>query len=119
MAAEAAPASTLPPPPDSPACRHPRGCPVATVTDPKPETKDRRPNSSAFKVVPETREQRDRVRAAAADFGKTLDRSAPLTREGLRAMAVGLLTGLGLGEEYLGFAMVAVSNEFWREQVQA
>jgi geranylgeranyl diphosphate synthase, type II len=92
---------------------------VATVTDPKPETKDRRPNSSAFKVVPETRELRDRVRAAAADFGKTLDRSAPLTREGLRAMAAGLLTRLGLDEQYLGFAMVAVSNEFWREQVQA
>jgi geranylgeranyl pyrophosphate synthase len=92
---------------------------VATVTDTKPETKDRRPNSSAFKVVPETRELRDRVRAAAADFGRSLDRSAPLTREGLRAMAAGLLTQLGLGEQYLGFAMVAISNEFWRQQVQA
>jgi geranylgeranyl diphosphate synthase, type II len=92
---------------------------VATVTSPKPETKDKRPNSSAFKVVPETRELRDRVRAAAAEFGKTLDRSVPLTREVLRTMSAGLLTRLGLDEQYLGFAMVAVSNEFWREQVQA
>ncbi|HKI37676.1 MAG TPA: polyprenyl synthetase family protein [Gemmataceae bacterium] len=91
---------------------------MATVAE-KPETKDKRPNSSAFKVVPETRELRDRVRAAAAEFGQSLDRSAPLTRESLRALAAGLLERLGLGEQYLGFAMVAVSNEFWREQVQA
>src|SRR5262252_1943304 len=34
-------------------------------------------------------------------------------------MAEGLLRGMGLGEQYLGFAMVCLSNEFWREQVQA
>jgi geranylgeranyl pyrophosphate synthase len=92
---------------------------VATVADPTPQTKDKRPNSSAFKVVPETRDLRDRVRAAAADFGRALDRSAPLTKEGLRAMAAELLKRLGLDEQYLGFAMVALSNEFWREQVRA
>ena len=92
---------------------------MSILADAKPETKDKRPNSSAFKVVPQTRELRDQVRAAAADLGRTLDRSAPLTREGLRAMAAGLLNRLGLDEQYLGFAMVAVSNEFWREQVQA
>src|SRR6202022_1047589 len=48
----------------------PRGCPVATVADQTPQTKDKRPNSSAFKVVPETRDLRDRVRAAAADCGR-------------------------------------------------
>src|SRR5207237_1508378 len=69
--------------------------------------------------VPETRELRDRVRVAAADFGKSLDRSRPLTRQGLREMAEGLLQRLGLGEQYLGFTMVAITNEFWREQVSA
>jgi geranylgeranyl pyrophosphate synthase len=92
---------------------------VATAADLTPQNKDKRPNSSAFKVVPETREVRDRVRSAAADLGRTLDRSAPLTKEGLRTMATDLLARLGMGEEHLGFAMVAVSNEFWREQVQA
>ncbi len=90
---------------------------MATVASPQPETK--RPNSSAFKAVPETRELRDRVRTAAADMGKSLNRSVPLTRDCLKAMAGELLTRLGLGEHYLGFAMVALSNEFWREQVQA
>ncbi len=92
---------------------------MATATDTRPDTKDKRPNSSAFKVVPETRELRDRVRAAAAELGKAMDRSVPLTKEALRAMAAALLAQLGLGEQYLGFAMVALSNEFWREQVQA
>src|SRR5262245_62791056 len=34
-------------------------------------------------------------------------------------MAEDLLKQLGLGEQYLGFMMVCISNEFWREQVQA
>ncbi len=92
---------------------------MSILADAKPETKDKRPNSSAFKMVPETRDLRDRVRAAAAELGGALDRSAPLTRDSLRAIAAELLHRLGLGEQYLGFAMVAVSNEFWREQVQA
>jgi geranylgeranyl pyrophosphate synthase len=92
---------------------------VAIAAGPKAETKDKRPNSSAFKVVPETRELRDRVRVAAADFGKTLDRQRPLTKQGLREMAEGLLQRMGLSEQYLGFTMVAITNEFWREQVSA
>src|SRR5262249_50228302 len=60
-----------------------------------------------------------RVRAEAAVFGKTLDRSKPLTRQRLQQMAEDLLRHMGLGEQYLGFTMVAISNEFWREQVQA
>jgi geranylgeranyl pyrophosphate synthase len=83
------------------------------------EKKDKRLNSAHLKVVPETRELRDRVRAEAARLGKTLDRSRPLTRAALRELAEGLLKQMGLGEQYTGFAMVVVSNEFWREQVQA
>jgi geranylgeranyl pyrophosphate synthase len=92
---------------------------VATATEPQPATKSKRPNTAPFKVVPETRELRDHIRAAAADFGKAVDRSKPLTREALQGMAEVLLRGMGLGEQYLGFTMVAITNEFWREQVQA
>src|SRR5207248_10116304 len=93
---------------------------VATTAAEVPTVKkDKRPSTAHFKIVPETRELRDRVRAAAADFGKTLDRSTPLTRPGLQKKAEELLSGLGLGEQYLGFTMVALTNEFWREQVQA
>lgn len=96
---------------------------VATVAEPtiEPTTpkKDRRPSTSHLKLVPESRELRDRVRAEAAILGKALDRSVPLTKQGLRELAEGLLRHMGLGEQFLGFTMVALSNEFWREQVQA
>jgi geranylgeranyl pyrophosphate synthase len=92
---------------------------VAPASNPPAGVKDRRPNTSAFKLVPETREQRDRVRAAATRYGQALDRSRPLIKEDLQARAEAMLAELGLGPQYLGFAMVALSNEFWREQVQA
>jgi len=92
---------------------------VSPAAEAKVETKEKRASTSHLKIVPETRELRDRVRAAAAELGKTLDRGKPLTRPGLQKMAEDLLRQLGLGEQYLGFTMVAISNEFWREQVQA
>ena len=89
------------------------------VEEPRVEKKEKRPSTAHFKVVPETREVRDRVRAEAARFGKTLDRSKPLTRPVLQGMGEELLRSMGLAEQYLGFTMVCISNEFWREQVQA
>lgn len=62
---------------------------------------------------------RDRIRSAAVDYGRTLDRSKPLSRQSLQQMAEELLQQLGLGEQYLGFTMVMISNEFWRDQVAA
>lgn len=82
-------------------------------------TKPPKLNSAAFKAVPETRETRDRIRAAVEAFCKTIDKSKPLTRESTKEMAERVLKSLGLGEQYLGFTMVMLSNEFWREQVAA
>ena len=96
---------------------------MATVAEPIAEPaapkKDKRPSTSHLKVVPDTRELRDRIRTEAGILGKTLNRSVPLTKQGLRELAEGLLKHMGLGEQYLGFTMVALTNEFWREQVQA
>jgi geranylgeranyl pyrophosphate synthase len=92
---------------------------VATAVETPPDKKSKKPNTAHLKLVPETRELRDRIRAEAARFGQTLDRSRPLTRPGLQQMGEDLLKATGLGEQYLGFTMVAISNEFWREQVQA
>jgi geranylgeranyl pyrophosphate synthase len=92
---------------------------VATVVETKAEKKDKRPNTAHLKLVPETRELRDRVRTEAARRGQRFDRSRPLTRASLQQMGEELLRGMGLGEQYLGFSMVCLSNEFWREQVQA
>jgi geranylgeranyl pyrophosphate synthase len=92
---------------------------VATAAEARAEKKPTRPSTAHLKAVPETRELRDRVRAAAAELGKHLDRSVPLTRPVLQHMGEQMLLRMGLGEQYLGFTMVAISNEFWREQVQA
>ncbi len=92
---------------------------MATAAEPQVEKKDKRPSTSHLKVVPETRALRDRVRAEAARVGQGFDRARPLTKQALQAMAELLLRDMGLGEQYLGFTMVALSNEFWREQVQA
>lgn len=85
----------------------------------EPRASSKRPSTAHLKLVPETREMRDRVRAAAQQFSPAMDRSKPLTRPSLQKMAEDLLQRQGLGEQYLGFTMVALSNEFWREQLQA
>jgi len=90
-------------------------------TPPKapPEPKSKKNSTSHLKVVPETRELRDRIRDAAAQLVKTIDRSRPLDREAGKFHAEALLKSMGLGEQYMGFALVAVANEFWRDQVAA
>jgi geranylgeranyl diphosphate synthase, type II len=92
---------------------------VAIAAEPQAEKKPARPNSSAFKVVPETRELRDRIRAEAGRFAAPLDRSKTFTRDELRKLSEEMLRQMGLNEQYLGFTMVCIANEFWREQVQA
>lgn len=92
---------------------------MATVAEPAAEKKDKRPSTSHLKAVPETRAERDRVRAEAHRFGQTLDRSKSLTKQALQKMGEDLLRSMELGEQYLGFAMVAISNEFWRDQVSS
>jgi geranylgeranyl diphosphate synthase type II len=92
---------------------------VATAVLPQTEKKDKRASTAHLKIVPETRELRDRIRAEAARWGQTLDRSAPLTKANLQKMGEEFLQRMGLGEQYLGFTLVALTNEFWREQVQA
>jgi geranylgeranyl diphosphate synthase type II len=92
---------------------------VASAAETQADKKEKRPNSAHLKVVPETRELRDRVRAEAGRFAAVIDRAKPLTRPELRQHAEELLRAMDLTEQYLGFTMVCLANEFWREQVQA
>ena len=92
---------------------------MASAVETEVVKKPKRPSTAHFKSVPQTREMRDRVRAEAARMGQSFDRSKPLTKDGLQRLGEKLLAEMALAEEYLGFAMVCLSNEFWREQVQA
>lgn len=76
-------------------------------------------STAAFKVVPETRSLRDRIRAAASERARSFDRALPLTKDQTQAAAETILRQLELGEQYLGFTMVMLTNEFWKEQVAA
>jgi len=82
-------------------------------------TKPPKLNTAAFKSVPETRELRDTIRSAVQEYCATLDKSKPLSREFIKDAAETLLKKFHLGEHYLGFTMVMLTNEFWREQVAA
>jgi geranylgeranyl diphosphate synthase, type II len=84
-----------------------------------PEPKSKKAPTAAFKVIPETRPLRDRIREAAGEYVRTLDKAKPLTRDDFRAHSETLLKQLGLGEQYMGFTLVCIANEFWREQVAA
>jgi geranylgeranyl diphosphate synthase, type II len=86
------------------------------VAPPEPKSKK---STAHLKIIPETRDLRDRIRAAAHDYVQQLDKSRPLTKEDGRRYTEDFLSRMGLGEQYTGFAMVAIANEFWREQVAA
>jgi len=76
-------------------------------------------DADAIKTVPPVAEVRERIRRRAAETAASLDRARPLKRPALEALARTILDGLELPPGYLGFAMVALSNEFWRPQFAA
>ena len=85
-----------------------------------PAEKSKKPNPTAhLKTVPEERVMRDLIRAEAFQFAKSIDRSKQMTKPALLKLGEELLKQTGLDQQYLGFTVVAISNEFWREQVSA
>lgn len=68
--------------------------------------------------VPADRTTREALRRLAAQSADTAS-AAPPDRETLAARAASLLDQLALPTAYLGYAMVVVSNAFWRERFQA
>ena len=93
---------------------------MATAVETPREPNIVKPAASAhFKLVPDTRALRDQVRAEAARRAKSFDRTTPLTKKALQQAGEDLVRGMALSEDYLGFAMVCLSNEFWRDQVSA
>ena len=92
---------------------------MTTAAEP-PVEKSKKLNPTAhLKTVPQERELRDRIRAEAAQFAKHIDRSKQMTKPALQKLGEDLLQQAGLDQQYLGFTMVAISNEFWRDQVSA
>src|SRR5438045_9189167 len=78
-----------------------------------------RPAGENFKSIPETKEQRELIRRTAAQVAAKLPRNRPPNKQALFAAAAELLKPLGYDHTFIGFAMVLINNEYWREEFAA
>ncbi len=72
-----------------------------------------------MKRMPQDAATRRAIRDAALEAADGLDRASPPGRNRLLLLGESILRRLALPDDYLGFAMVSVSNEFWRRQFAA
>lgn len=84
-----------------------------------PDDKPRRRSTSHLKLVPETLELREHIKASAEAYARQLDRSRPFNKSELEAHGRKLLDQLGQPEKFLGFTMVLIGNFFWKQQFLA
>ena len=92
-----------------------------TLLDPSAEPassrKPRRRNTSHLKLVPETKAQREVLRARCVEVAARLDKSRPIGKDELESIARRTLGEARLDEGFLGWTMVTLATSFWREQV--
>lgn len=81
--------------------------------------KAKRQSTAHLKAIPETKSLREQIRAEAVLCTRDVDKSNVPSRGSLQAMAEDLLKRMDLEERFLGFTMVTISNEFWRDQLMA
>lgn len=79
--------------------------------------RSKRRQTSHLKLVPEPRELREQLKARCAEVASRMDKSRPLGKEEMEQVSRALLAEAGLPEGYVGWVMVVLASEFWREQV--
>jgi len=75
--------------------------------------------SDEIKLMPQALEAREMIRKEAAAVAAGLCRCQSPKRPRLETLGRDLLGRVGLNGGYLGFAMVSLSNAFWRDQFSA
>ena len=94
--------------------------PTSTESETAPSRKrPARRKTSHLKLVPSTRELREQIRLQCQKIADGLDKSNPLGKDELERHARQVLTELNQPESYVGWTMVLLSSEFFREQVAA
>ena len=78
-----------------------------------------RRRTAHLKLVPESRELRDQIRDKCVEALSTIDRTHPLTKDEFEQIARSVLDAMQMSEGYVGWTMVVLTSEFWREQVAA
>lgn len=85
----------------------------------KPRRRSRRRKTAHLKQVPQMKDQREALRARCADVAAGLDKSRPLTKDEMEQLARQILDEAGLPDSFVGWIMVVLASEFWRDQVAA
>ncbi len=84
---------------------------------PAPQKRKRkRRSTSHLKFVPETLDERERIKLEAERYAETLDKTKPFTRVELEKWGRDVLDTLDLPEKFLGFTSVLIGNFFWKRQ---
>jgi geranylgeranyl pyrophosphate synthase len=81
--------------------------------------KSKRRQTAHLKLVPPTKELRERLHARAAEVAARLDKSRPLTKDEMEKIVRRTLEEAGQPEGYVGWMMVVLATEFWKDQVAA
>ena len=79
--------------------------------------KSRRRKTAHLKLVPETRELRERIRKRCCEVASKLDKSRPLPKDEMESLSRSLLESLDLPDGFVGWTMVVLTSAFWQEQV--
>ena len=85
----------------------------------EPPKKSKRRQTSHLKLVPPAKEMRERLAAKAAEVAAGLDKSRPLTKDEMEKIVRRTLDECGQPEGYVGWMMVVLASEFWKDQVAA
>jgi geranylgeranyl diphosphate synthase, type II len=82
-------------------------------------SKSKRRKTSHLKLVPETAELREQLKARCDEVASRLDKTTSLTKDEMEKVARATLESMGLPEGYLGWTMVMLSSAFFRDAVAA
>jgi geranylgeranyl pyrophosphate synthase len=81
--------------------------------------RSKRRQTSHLKLVPQSKHLREELSAKAAAVARTLDKSRPLTKDEMEKLVRRTLDECGQPEGYVGWMMVVLASEFWKDQVAA
>ena len=79
----------------------------------------RRRQTTQLKQVPDTKPLREQIRAKCQAVAARLDKSHPLSKDAMESVARATLAEMELPDSYVGWTMVMLASEFWRDQVAA
>ena len=95
------------------------GAKKSDTVDGLPKRRSRRRKTSHLKMVPRKKEEREELRRRCAEIAAGFSRDVPPTKDELEALTRKLLLDLDLPEGFVGWTMVVMSTEFWKEQIKS